>query len=571
MNKKLLLCSLPFLLALTSCGDNPASGSGSSSDMSQLENSLSSLSNGYSLEYVATEAFKVTGGSGSETTYRSIRNAMASENVYRHIAYEEIVSGTPKKDVIREDSTYQNKNGSLVISSLDYRNKIVTEPVVSNYQGVSWKASHFGNLFASLTKDDFSKNGDTYSLKKESIKTSTSANFASQLSGEATSAEKLSSFSLTFGGDGTISFKASFEPYTVTYLTEIQVTDSFEGTIVSSGEVVAVPTPIDKIEDTAFVAAFAKLKTSNFSSTVTNSEILFKDGMYEEVATASLTSAENGIAYSFYDENERLKEDTIYYSLNDNEVQKVAKYGSALYKSGKPMEAKLSSLLPSFDVSSVFFIKEGNKYTLDKKYSRLFSSTSLFTPCVNDTIEDLVITIEDDKITILNENSGNGRTVFGAKEEIVYSGFGKQAEIDVTGLASDASSLTWDVAIRNDKDYKELLGEVGGIDILNKIPYFGGVYGEAGVSFDEAYPYLYTFIDGVEDGEALKAKYATELVNNGFKEVKGEEGTDSTYTIEVNANQTLEVYPAYSQTYNVLTGQAGRYFFALIFSLTTKK
>ncbi len=572
MNKHIFLYSLPFLLVLASCGSSASSESEAPiEDKTQLETALNTLKNGYNIEYLTKQANKVVGGSGSVTTYKSYHNSMASENIYRHIAYKETTGNKPKKDQIASDETYQNDDGYTTFSTLNYENKIITTPVVKEYKDVSWKASHYGNLFASLTKDDFSKDGSTYTLKGD-LKASTNADIVAQLSGALTNGISVSSFSLSFANDGSISFKASYKPYTIIYLTEIEVSESFEGKFLSLGEVVNPPAPIEAEEDSKFSAAFAKLSNLNFSTNVKNYEIRYKNGRYEEVANGTASVTPNSFAYTIYDENNKITGDSVYYSSGDS-VQKAAKYDTELYASGKPANTKISSYWPSFAVSNAFFTKEGNTYTLNKKYAYLFSSTLQFTPFVSDKIDDLKITIEDDKITITNENGGDGRNTFGAKEEIVYEGFGTQKAIDTSSVKMDSSSLTWDKAIRSASKYKDLITAIGGKAFLDKIPYFGGLYSEAGYEDDSlyAFPFLYTWIDSTSDGEELVKKYAKELVDNGFTANTSKDDDVITYSLTMEG-KTLEVLPSYKQVVNALAGlSTGQYYFAIGFSLTNSK
>ncbi len=572
MNKHILLYSLPFFLVLASCSPASSSEGGSSiEDKTQLETALNTLKDGYNIEYIAKQANKVVGGSGSVTTYQSYHNSMASEDIYRHIAYKETTGNKPTKDTVSSDETYQNDDGYTIFSALNYENKIITTPVKKEYKEVTWKASHYGNLFASLTKDDFSKDGSTYTLKSD-LKASTNADIVAQLSGALTNGVSVSSFSMSFADDGSISFKASYQPYSIIYLTEIEVSESFEGKILTLGAKVNPPAPIEKEEDEAFSKAFEKLAALNFKTTVVNSEIRYKDGRYEEVATATSTVTSDSFAYTIYDENNKITGDRVYYSSNDK-IQKAAKYDSDLYACGKPANTKISSYWPSFTVSSVFFNKENNKYTLKKEYARFFNSTYLFTPLVNDKIGDLSITIEDDRVTIENENEGDGRKVFGAKEEIVYEGFGTQKAIDTSSVKMDSSSLTWDKAIRSASKYKDLITAIGGKAFLDKIPYFGGLYSEAGYEDDSlyAFPFLYTWIDSTSDGEELVKKYAKELVDNGFTANTSKDDDVITYSLTMEG-KTLEVLPSYNQVVDALTGvSTGQFYFAIAFSLTNSK
>lgn len=581
MKKNILLLSLPFIAAsLLGCdqgakstNDNENTTSSSTKEDSQeisFSDVLENLANGYNLEVTKTAKWKVISGTGSETVYKSIENIMDSDGKYRHLAYADTTEDTPNKDIISYDEYYERNNDKLIKKTLSTENKILSEEVKEDDKTVTWNSSNLENIFSMLEEDDFTENEGTYSLTGK-INALKRMHLIAQLRGYPyVSGLTLSTFSLTPKEDGTIGFAASFEPYRVNYIAEMEITESYEGTFLSFGEEVAPLSPIEKEEDPVFKNAFEKLSSLNFKTTVKNSEVLYEDGRYETVATAEGKMASNAFSYTFYDKNNKISEDNIYYAYEGG-VQKVAKYGDKLFASGNKVNASLSSYWPSFKISNAFFEKENNVYTLNKKYLGYFTSTSLFTPFVADKINDLVITIDSNKISIVNENEGNGKTIFKAKEEIVYEELGEQTNIDTTGVSFDSSSLTWAEAIRNSSDYKELATGMGGVKYLNLIPFFGGTYSEAGVELGAEFEYIYTRIDSLSEAAALKQKYATELPKNGFEPDTDENG-ETSYLLKIDEKKTLEIYPVAFEEQNILTGAyTGNYYFALSFLLTESK
>ena len=570
MKRNILLITLPFLTSsLLGCNSTTSE---SKEEIKNLIFSeiLANLQTGYNLELISNTKYKVTGGSGSETVYKSIENVMDSDGKYRHISYMSTTDETPSKDTISSDEYYERIDDKLIKHTLSLENKVLSENVIKDNKEVSWNSSNLSNAFSLLEEEDFQENNGTYSLNSK-INALTRMHLITQLKGYPyTSGLSLETFSLTPNDDGTIDFSASFEPYTINYVTDIEVSESFEGTFLSIGEDVTPLSPIEKEEDSAFKNAFAKLSSLNFKTTVKNSEIHYKDGRYETVATAESKISSNDFSYTFYDKNNKISEDSIYY-VNEGGIQKVAKYGDKLFASGKKEDASLSSYWPSFKISNAFFNKENNTYTLNKKYLGYFSSTRLFTPFVSDKVDDLKITIDDDKINIVNENDGNGATIFKAKEEITYEGFGTQEDIDTSKVSFDSSSLTWAEAIRNSKDYKDLATAMGGINYLNLIPYFGGLYSEASVELGSEFEYIYTRIDSLSEATALKERYATELPKNGFVADTDANG-ETSYLLQIDEKKTLEIYPVAFEDQNILTGQyTGIYYFALSFLLTESK
>ena len=582
MKKNILLLSLPFIaVSLLGCnqegnksstntGEEASSSSSESEHSIDFSKTLSALQSGYELEVVSTIKYVVTGGSGSETTYKTIENISSSNGRYRHIGYSSITNGEPNKDIISFDEYYTNENEKLVKNTLSLENKIESEKITNNNKEVSWNSSNLNNFFTLLNEDDFVENEGVYSLtgKLNALKR---MHLVTQLRGYPyTAGLVLSTFSLSPKKDGTIDFAASFEPYKINYLTEIDVTESFEGKFISAGKEATPISPIEKEEDPLFKNGIEKLSSLNFKTSVKNSEILHKDGRYETVATAEGKVASNGFNYTFYDKNNKISEDTIYY-VKDNGMQRVAKYGNKLFASGKKIDSTISSYWPSFKISNAFFEKENNVYTLSKKYLGYFASTNLFTPFVKDKINDLTITIDTTKITIVNENEGNGKTIFKAKEEIVYEGFLAQEDIDISAVSFDSSTLTWAEAIRDSTKYRELATAMGGVNYLNLIPFFGGPFREARVELGSEFEYIYTAIDSLEEGNSLKERYATELPKKGFVADTDENG-ETSYILTIDETKKLEIYPVAFEEQNILTGEyTGTYYFAISFLLSETK
>lgn len=558
--KKQSILLLSSLLLLSACTGNDQNNSSSSENQIAEDFSfatvLNKLSKGYALDVLRTSQYKVT-SSGNTTTYNGYQTISSDGDSYRVVSYEEVTDGNPSMNSIQSDIEYSNDNGNLVSKQLTIENK-----VESAKTGKKWSSSFLKNAFAIAKEDDFSKDGNVYALDITS--TSLRVYLEHNLIGYEYSNESLKALSLTLNDDKSVSFFAEFEPYTVTMLTEISISISFEGKFTNFGNAIEEISPINKEESKTFSDAMKKLSALNFKTTVRNSEILYKDGRYEVVATAEGEVSTYTFSYKFYDENNKLTEDALYYK-DGNKVQRVALYDEDKYVSGQALNASLNDFWPSYKISSVFFDENNGSFVLNKKYGKLLSSTSYLTPFVADTIEDLTITITDEAIKVVASNSGNGLTIFGAKEEIEFTSFGEVKDQDISNVNKDCSSLTWTKAIRSDAEYASLVTELGGTELLDKIPYFGGVYSEAGFESSSAYPYLYTKISSLAEGNALLQSYTPKLLANGFKEEKASDGTDYVYSTD-KAKLTIAPF-AFEET-SILTGQGtGRYYFALIFSL----
>ena len=245
-------------------------------------------------------------------------------------------------------------------------------------------------------------------------------------------------------------------------------------------------------------------------------------------------------------------------------MQKAVKFGEEYYASLTPVDRTISSYFPTYKISSVFFNKEGNKYTLDNAYTGLISSTYLFSPFVNDDIKNLEITISDSRIDIVSTSDGNGTTVFGEKEEFSYEEIGTQTDFDSSGVKYDSSTLSWKKVIRDSSTYKRLLSQTINEETLNKIPFFGGVYVEAKyVESGFSYPYLSVTVNSQTQAQELETRYDAALPLAGFKRNKE---TDA-YEISVG-NETLQVVPV-AQAMQDLSGNTS-YVFALILNKISK-
>lgn len=519
-----------------------------------LDATLSRLSKGFHLELVRTEKYVVTGGSGSETNYYGYEEIQVDDENYRQTLYRSSTTEA-SKDIIEQDQWYLDQNGTLVVRQFSLQNEVVETVADRNKNFVS---AGLQNAFLSAQASYFTESNSSFVLNDTASETFTKR-LTKQLYGYTNMELSLADLSLSYDGD-TLGFEASLDPFTISYMTTIEVTLSFKGVFLST-EVDADPiVPIQGNDHSELDTAFDKISTWNFKTNVVNEEILYQDGRYETVATAEGSVLTNQFYYAFYDEDDVLVENNLYYLTNEK-MQKAAIYGEKIYASGEPVSASVSSYWPSFNISSAFFSKNGDTYQLNTKYLGLFTSTSLFTPFVSDTISSLSIQLEDDKLTIINENSGNGRTTFGAKETITYSDFGKATAMDVSSVNEDSSSLTWKEALRNPNDYRTIARYLGESN-LNEIPFFRGKHGEASLISESNIYALLTPMSAMSEQTTLESQYDTALQELGYTVTTGTDGKEYTKTV---GTKTLTIAPyAYEET-NILTGTStGRYYFALL-------
>lgn len=541
---------------LASCANSQGSSSDSANSLSKT---LSLLKEGYHLEVLNTSTYSaIESTSGNKTVYRGYEEIYGSDGKYRHTNYQSIVSGEPNKNVLDSDSLYVRQNNDIVERYLTVANTVESRIVAPKM----WRFSYLQNAFASFREADFQEENGSYVFKKDNNKDA-ALYLGCQLRGYPRSSDSsVSSLSLTLNADGSVSFKAELEPYSFYYVSTLNASSVYEGKFVTMGQAVEDVKPIEKEEDPVFKSAMEKIAALNFDASGSNYEILAQDGRYEKTESVTTSSWGNGFAYRFYDDANKIKEDAAYI-LRSDKVQRIALYDDRTYLSGLPIDASISALWSFSPLSSVFFTKESDgNYALDSKYLGIFNTTSLFTPFVQDSVKTLHVTISNDEVKFISTNSGNGRTVFGAKEEMTYSHFGTKIA-PTYEIKETSNDLTWADIIRDENDYLSASKMVGGRTILNEIPVFGGIYSEGGFVDQDGYQYFSARVVSEAEASDLLSSYSKKLVSSGFsaKELSGEAGTYYTYTKTID-EKVLTLLPQAGLLINPITGVKS-YSFAL--------
>ena len=556
MKKSSILLLSAFVL-LAGCSSNEVTESSEKKSPLTLDETLEKLKGGYHLELLATSTYKaVESTSGSETIYKGYEEIYGDSSKYRHITYDQTLSGNPDKSVVNDDYLYAEEDKKIVEHTLSLANTVTSTPV----EGKSWSASFLKNAFTVFKAENFEKKDGTYVFKKAS-NLAAAKYMGSQLRGYPRSSESsISSMVLTMNEDGSVSFKAELEQYTITYISEISISSVYEGTFVSMGESVQDIQPINKEENKTFQNGMKKIAALNFEANGTNYEIKAKDGRYEETESVVSSSWGDGFTYRFLNNTNKVTEEASYV-MRDSKAQRLALYDGEAYLSGKPMDSKITDFWPTYDISSVFFDEKDGVFTLDSKYLGMFASTAIYTPFVSDSIQTLTINFEDDKITFTSTNEGNGRTIFGAKEEMVFSNFGKKSA-PTYQIKEDSSNLTWEQIIRDENDYSYLAQILGGEALLNAIPTFGGVYSEGSCGDSGGIPYLQARISTLEEGEELLTSYYARLETAGFTKSVESDSDGNTYTIYSKAigQKNLTLQPFLGQQTSSVTGQVSYVF-----------
>lgn len=535
MKKKTLLTLLPLLL-LSGCagGENPTP---SSSDAPKnLGEVLALLKTGFSLEAVCTEVDTVSTGTGSQTIYRNYTDVALSEGRYTNATYTQTLDPTePNRENISFEETYVSNEGKLSKIALSLQNTVEMEN-----SSVSYSDSSLVNPFENLKESDFLAKGNIYLFSTLNLEFE--ERLGTILHGYKASKGPLSSFTLDLSKDE-IAFTASFDAYTETMfgMIPVSVQRSYEGKFVSFGEEVPLPTSIAEAEDPAFKEAMGKLHNGNYALSSKNEEIKYQGGRFQTVGIAEAKKGDDFFTYTIRDQSNAIEDDSMYFE-KDDKLQRAVCYEGVYYAAGKTFDGNVNDYWPSFSISSAFFTKEGNVYTLKNDYRYLLPNTSFLTPLTNDAIGTLTVTIEEGKVTFVNENDGNGTNNFGNRETLVYSSFGEVTSPSFEDVHTNCDDLSWKQAIRDKTDYRTLATTLGGEANLTLIPFFGGIYPEASISEQETSTFLYTKVDSKADGDALEALSETRLVANGFIVSKDTDGSNI-YAYALPNGKTLLVAP----------------------------
>ncbi|HBB06005.1 MAG TPA: hypothetical protein DCZ41_05475 [Firmicutes bacterium] len=546
-----ILSSL-FLMASCSQGNEPSSKS-DSSEQPSVKNILKTLQKGFSIEAELTETDTVLTGNQSQTIYHNLVDISSSSKKYRQISYKQVLKDVElTKDNLAYDEAYIEEDGFLKKLALTIENKVESQPIQNGVGTVSWDASGLSNPFSYLKEEDFVIENSIFVYS--SVNSNFESGIATFLNGYGDNGGALDSFSLR-SNNGSIAFEAVFTSYQATLYGSIplSIQKTYQGLFQAFGEEVLLPTPIEKEEDASFAEAFQKLQSLNFATTIKNEEIKHKDGHFVESGTATAFSHPTSFTYQIYKSENKITDDAAYFVDKNGDTQRAVHYtGEDYYASGKSLKTKISDYWPSFKVSSAFFEKTGNVFTLDKQYLGLFRSTSLFTNFVADAIEDLSITIGDNEVIIVNSNSGNGTSIFGNRETIVYNDFGNQEAFDTKKVQYDSSTLPWEKVLRDITSYKEIATYVGGTDNMNLIPTLGGVYSEATSTEMNGIYFLSTQVSSKEEGEALIEAYAKALKEKGY--ALEADGNDFNYVRTLSDGKKLTLAPlVYEQKATIST------------------
>lgn len=442
---------------------------------------------------------------------------------------------------------------------LDISNKIDYYPYTINGKNLEWSDSGYQNMFTYFEKDNYLDDEDTYTLDVEDdyVKTYLPL-LATQFLHEYTRTIKEFSFIYNKDNDG-FDVNIVFNPITGSFSnTELEI----QGQVIPGDDFEFKQAEYTKTgeEKEELNQVFSKLKNNKYSFVDTTYSI---DENSNKTVESKYSGKTDGSSLIFESETSTSKMNFLYKNVGKNQIQQANKLGNDYYAYGSVINSSITPLLPSFDMSSIFFNKtDDNKYVYDGRANFLKTNTYNFSG-EGLAVTSMNVTFDDD--SVLFEIGFDKSTNI---EEIKYTFLNESNIADSIEIKTDCSDVKLSTLLEG---YSKVLigleGLIGGKDNLNLIPVVGGRQSVAGLYYSDGvdndgeetkekyYGIEYRLI-GISGSEQIKL-YETKLVEAGFIATKTQgthfSGDLFTKEIQVNGNtKTLRLEVASGTTYQTL-------------------
>ena len=442
---------------------------------------------------------------------------------------------------------------------LDISNKIDYYPYTINGKNLEWYDSGYQNMFTYFEKDNYLDDEGTYTLDVEDdyVKTYLPL-LATQFLHEYTRTIKEFSFIYNKDNDG-FDVNIVFNPITGSFSnTELEI----QGQVIPGDDFEFKQAEYTKTgeEKEELNQVFSKLKNNKYSFVDTTYSI---DENSNKTVESKYSGKTDGSSLIFESETSTSKMNFLYKNVGNNQIQQANKLGNDYYAYGSVINSSITSLLPSFDMSSIFFNKtDDNKYVYDGRANFLKTNTYNFSG-EGLAVTSMNVTFDDD--SVLFEIGFDKSTNI---EEIKYTFLNESNIADSIEIKTDCSDVKLSTLLEGYS--KVLIGLeelIGGKDNLNLIPVVGGRQSVAGLYYSDG-------VDG--DGEETKEKYygieyrligisgseqinlyETKLIEVGFIATKtqGTHFSGDLFTKEIQVNgdtKTLRLEVASGTTYQTL-------------------
>lgn len=373
---------------------------------------------------------------------------------------------------------------------LDISNKIDYYPYTINGKNLEWSDSGYQNMFTYFEKDNYLDDEGTYTLDVEDdyVKTYLPL-LATQFLHEYTRTIKEFSFIYNKDNDG-FDVNIVFNPITGSFSnTELEI----QGQVIPGDDFEFKQAEYTKTgeEKEELNQVFSKLKNNKYSFVDTTYSI---DENSNKTVESKYSGKTDGSSLILESETSTSKMNFLYKNVGNNQIQQANKLGNDYYAYGSVINSSITPLLPSFDMSSIFFNKtEDNKYVYDGRANFLKTKTYNFSG-EGLAVTSMNVTFDDD--SVLFEIGFDKSTNI---EEIKYTFLNESNIANSIEIKTDCSDVKLSTLLEGYS--KALIGLeelIGGKDNLNLIPVVGGRQSVAGLYYSDG-------VDG--DGEETKEKY----------------------------------------------------------------
>lgn len=442
---------------------------------------------------------------------------------------------------------------------LDISNKIDYYPYTINGKNLEWYDSGYQNMFTYFEKDNYLDDEGTYTLDVEDdyVKTYLPL-LATQFLHEYTRTIKEFSFIYNKDNDG-FDVNIVFNPITGSFSnTELEI----QGQVIPGDDFEFKQAEYTKTgeEKEELNQVFSKLKNNKYSFVDTTYSF---DENSNKTVESKYSGKTDGSSLIFESETSTSKMNFLYKNVGNNQIQQANKLGNDYYAYGSVINSSITPLLPSFDMSSIFFNKtDDNKYVYDGRANFLKTKTYNFSG-EGLAVTSMNVTFDDD--SVLFEIGFDKSTNI---EEIKYTFLNESNIADSIEIKTDCSDVKLSTLLEGYS--KALIGLeelIGGKDNLNLIPVVGGRQSVAGLYYSDGvdgdgeetkekyYGIEYRLI-GISGSEQIKL-YETKLTDAGFIATKtqGTHFSGDLFTKEIQVNgetKTLRLEVASGTTYQTL-------------------
>lgn len=485
------------------------------------------------------------------------------DNGYEFIRYDSKQNQEADRNSVYVEYFYSYDPEALTplvsMPMLDISNKIDYYPYTINGKNLEWSDSGYQNMFTYFEKDNYLDDEGTYTLDVEDdyVKTYLPL-LATQFLHEYTRTIKEFSFIYNKDNDG-FDVNIVFNPITGSFSnTELEI----QGQVIPGDDFEFKQAEYTKTgeEKEELNQVFSKLKNNKYSFVDTTYSIDENSNKTVESKYSGKTDESSLILES---ETSTSKMNFLYKNVGNNQIQQANKLGNDYYAYGSVINSSITPLLPSFDMSSIFFNKtDDNKYVYDGRANFLKTKTYNFSG-EGLAVTSMNVTFDDD--SVLFEIGFDKSTNI---EEIKYTFLNESNVADSIEIKTDCSDVKLSTLLEGYS--KALIGLeelIGGKDNLNLIPVVGGRQSVAGLYYSDG-------VDG--DGEETKEKYygieyrligisgseqinlyETKLIEAGFIATKtqGTHFSGDLFTKEIQVNgdtKTLRLEVASGTTYQTL-------------------